>query len=97
MKFNIQLFGFFFVFVAIVFIVKFSSAQLPIIDQISKNPLVNDSIGVNKRITLDNVNNEIEFTDNLIFKKGPSESMSKKQHFKALTLECLKSIVRFRF
>jgi small-conductance mechanosensitive channel len=80
MKYNIQSFGLFFVFIAIVFMVKFSSAQIPIIDQISKNPLVNDSIGANKRITLDNVNNEIEFTDNLIFKKGISESMIKKQN-----------------
>ena len=56
-----------------------SSAQISLIDKIAKPVVVEDTIKASQKISIDDVNKEIEFTDNLILKTNVSEISNNKQ------------------
>ena len=72
--------NFLIVLTALVLMGEFSSAQLPLLDKITKSTSENDTSNVKQEISIDNVNKEIEFTDNLILNKNLSEFSTKKQN-----------------
>ena len=56
-----------------------SSAQISLIDKISKSVVAEDTISNVEKISIDNVNKEIEITDFLILKSNISEITNNKQ------------------
>jgi len=63
----------------IVLIGKYPSAQIPLLDKLTKSTILNDTITAKQKISIDNVNKEIEYTDNLIVKIITAEYTDKKQ------------------
>ncbi len=64
----------------LIFAGKVSPAQIPILGELTKQrEVVKDSVGNIELIKIDNVNKEIEVTDNLILKRSYTESELEKQ------------------
>ncbi len=67
------------VFFAVFNHVKFTIAQIPLIPQLSLLPVSGDTTDNNLVVSVENVNKEIEYTDNLILKRGLSDFAVAKQ------------------
>lgn len=67
------------VFIFVVFTANHALSQLQLLDKITGKTTLPDSLASKNEIGIENVNKEIEFTDNLILKRNVSDVADKKQ------------------
>jgi len=80
MKSNyIKISRFFVVLLLAVFSANHAMSQLELLDKITGKTALNDSLSSKNEISIENVNKEIEFTDNLILKRNISAVADEKQ------------------
>jgi len=76
---DVKLSRFLVVFLWFVIWVNSAESQIPLFDKITGKSAINDSLSTKNEISIENVNKEIEFTDNLILKRNISAVADEKQ------------------
>ncbi len=67
------------VFLLVVFSANYAMSQMQLLDKITGKTALNDSVVSKNEINIENVNKEIEFTDNLLLKRNLSEFSENEQ------------------